>query len=49
MALYFGGHMGVKHKDLTQFLSVPALCLYLVFFVYPLVQGFAGSSPTAGR
>ena len=35
--------MGVKHKDLTQFLSVPALCLYLVFFVYPLVQGFAMS------
>lgn len=35
--------MGVKHKDLTQFLSVPALCLYLVFFVYPLMQGFAMS------
>ncbi len=31
--------MDVKHKDFVQFLSVPALCLYLVFFVYPLIQG----------
>lgn len=39
MAPSIGGPMDVKHKDFVQFLSVPALCLYLVFFVYPLVQG----------
>lgn len=33
----------MKQKDYTQYLSLPALCLYAVFFVYPLMKGIGMS------
>ena len=33
----------MKQKDYTQYLSLPALCLYTVFFVYPLIKGIGMS------
>lgn len=33
----------MKQKDYTQYLSLPALCLYAVFFIYPLVKGIGMS------
>ena len=33
----------MKQKDYTQYLSLPSLCLYTVFFVYPLIKGIGMS------